>query len=82
MPAKIRRPLTSLKWITTEELAARWGLSPRHIALLAARGRIPGKKIGTMWIIPADVERPEPMKKGRRRKDDIRLCPCQHPRPE
>lgn len=70
MPAKIRRPLTSLNWLTTEELAARWGLTPRHIALLAARGRIPGKKIGTMWIIPADVERPAPMKKGRRPRHD------------
>lgn len=69
MPAKIRRPLTSPRWITTEELAARWQMHPRSVALLLSRGRIPGKKIGGMWIIPADVQRPEPRKKGRPRHD-------------
>lgn len=69
MPAKIRRPLTSLRWITTGELAARWGVCPRHIALLLSRGRIPGKKVGSVWIIPADVQRPEPGRKGRPRHD-------------
>ena len=67
MPAKIKRPLTSLKWITTEELAARWGVTPAQISHMLRRGYIPGKKLGDVWIIPADVERPEPPKRGRPR---------------
>lgn len=82
MPVKIKRPLTSLKWITTDELAARWGITPAQISYMLRHGYIPGKKLGDMWIIPSDVKRPEPRKKGRPRKDDIRICPCQHPRPE
>lgn len=69
MPAKIKRPLTSLKWVTTEELAKRWGVTAKHITYLLDRGRIPGKRLGNVWIIPADVERPEPRKRGRRRHD-------------
>lgn len=71
MPVKIKRPLTSLKWITTEELAARWGVTPKHITYLLDRGRILGKKVGNVWIIPADVERPEPRKRWRRRHDTM-----------
>lgn len=71
MPAKIKRPLTSLKWITTEELAARWSVTAKHITYLLDRGRIPGKKVGNVWIIPADVERPAPRKKGRPRRDTV-----------
>ena len=71
MPVKIKRPLTSLKWITTEELAARWGMTPAQISHMLRRGYIPGKKLGDVWIIPADVERPEPRKRGRRRHDTM-----------
>ncbi len=69
MPAKIKRPLTSLKWIATDELAARWGVTPAQISYMLRHGHITGKKLGDVWIIPADVERPEPRKRGRRRQD-------------
>ena len=54
MPAKIKRPLTSLKWITTDELAARWGVTAKHITYLLDRGRARGCAFGrgcTRWEV-------------------------------
>ncbi len=46
--------------ISTKEAAARWGISQRRIAMLAACGRIPGAVlIGKSWFIPADAAKPE-----------------------
>lgn len=64
MPVKIKRPLTSLKWVTTEELAKRWHLRPDSVRLMIRDGRIPGKKVGKTWIIPADVQYPDRRKRG------------------
>lgn len=64
MPVKIKRPLTSLNWVTTEELAKRWHLHLASVRLMIRDGRIPGKKIGKMWIIPADVKYPDRRKRG------------------
>lgn len=62
MPAKIKRLLTSPAWVTTEELAKRWNVGVRTIRAMIKVGRIPAKKIGTMWIIPADVQYPDRLK--------------------
>lgn len=75
MPAKIKRPLTSPAWVTTEELAAWWGMNPKSIGNMIRDGRLPGKLIGGMYIIPANVKRPERRKKGRRPNDTMRQDP-------
>lgn len=59
MPVKIRRALTSPAWVTTEELADWWGMSPKSIGNMIRAGRLPGKLIGGTYIIPANVKRPE-----------------------
>lgn len=64
MPVKIKRPLTSLNWVTTEELAKRWHVQIVTVRGMIRDGRIPGKKIGQTWIIPADVQYPERRKRG------------------
>lgn len=64
MPVKIKRPLTSLNWVTTEELAKRWHVQIVTVRGMIRDGRIPGKKIGKMWIIPADVQYPDRRKRG------------------
>ena len=71
MPAKIKRTLTSPAWVTTEELAAWWGMNPKSIGNMIRDGRLPGKLIGGMYIIPANVKRPEPRKKGRPKRDTV-----------
>lgn len=59
MPVKIKRPLTLLNCVTTEELAKRWHVEVRTIRAMIKAGRIPAKKIETTYIIPADVQYPD-----------------------
>lgn len=47
-------------YVSIREMAEKWNLTPRRIQVLCVTGRIPGAgKIGNMWAIPADAERPE-----------------------
>lgn len=68
MADRLRRPLTSPAWVTTEELAAQWNMSIKTISAMVRDGRLPGKLISGMYIIPANAKRPE--RRKRRRKDD------------
>lgn len=48
-----------MKYLTTFEVAKKWGLSARRVGILCACDRIPGvQKAGRMWIIPEDAEKP------------------------
>ena len=50
--------------MTAAETAGKWGITPRQVQLLCAKGRIPGAvRFGHAWVIPADAEKP---KDGRR----------------
>ena len=41
------------------EAAVKWGISERRVQKLCEAGRIPGvSKIGYMWLIPKDAEKP------------------------
>lgn len=41
------------------DFAEQWGISPRTVRNMCAKGKIPGaEKIGRDWIIPANAERP------------------------
>ena len=41
------------------EAAVKWGISERWVQKLCEAGRIPGvSKIGYMWLIPKDAEKP------------------------
>jgi len=45
---------------TCRQMAAEWGISTRAVNELCKRGRIPGAvKVGTVWQIPDQVERPK-----------------------
>ena len=56
--------------MTTAEAAEKWGITPRQVQLLCAKGRIPGAvRFGHAWVIPADAEKP---KDGRSEKTNNR----------
>ena len=61
----VRRLLLSPEWVTVEELAAQWRMNPKTVSEMVRDGRVPGKKIGNRYIIPANVKRPEYRKRGR-----------------
>lgn len=54
-----------MNYITTKEVAAKWGISDRRVLQYCNAGRIPGAvKMGNTWIVPQDAEKP---KDGRRK---------------
>ena len=48
-----------MKYITVKEAAEKWNLSTRRVQILCTGGRIKGAdRIGNMWVIPHDAEKP------------------------
>jgi DNA adenine methylase len=46
--------------ITAKEAAKTWNITPRRIAVLCSENRIAGaERIGKMWLIPKDAQKPE-----------------------
>ncbi len=55
-----------MEYITANQASKKWKISQRRVQILCSEGRIPGVfKLGEVWAIPADVEKPE----DKRRKD-------------
>ena len=48
-----------MDYISAPEAAKKWGISERRVRKLCADSRIPDiSKIGYMWLIPKDAEKP------------------------
>lgn len=48
-----------MEYMSCPEAAAKWGISERRGQILCKENRIPGvSKIGYMWLIPKDAEKP------------------------
>ena len=48
-----------MKYLSIAQTAERWGISTRRIQILCGEGRVPGAiRIGTVWGIPEDAEKP------------------------
>lgn len=47
-------------YMTIKEASQKWGIGDRRINALCIEGRIPGAtKLGNMWAIPSDAEKPQ-----------------------
>ena len=47
-------------YLSIREVAEKWNLTPRRVQVLCVTGRIEGAgKIGNVWAIPADANRPD-----------------------
>ena len=45
--------------MTVKQAAEKWGISERRVQILCKENRISGvSKIGYMWLIPKDAEKP------------------------
>ena len=52
--------------ISVQTAAQKWGLSERRIQKLCVEGRIRGAvRMGRMWLIPKDAQKPDDMRKQR-----------------
>ena len=47
-------------FMTIKEASEKWGISERRIRTLCTEGRIEGAtKIGPLWTIPSEIQKPE-----------------------
>ena len=50
-------------YVSIKEVAEKWRLTPRRVQVLCVNGRIKGAgKIGGVWAIPADAQRPSDLR--------------------
>ena len=48
------------EYMTIKQAAQKWGIGERRINTLCQEGRIEGaSKLGNIWIIPANAEKPK-----------------------
>lgn len=48
-----------MDYMTLKEASEKWGVTPRRINYYCAADRIPGAvKMGTVWLIPKDSQKP------------------------
>lgn len=53
-----------MEYLTTTEMAAKWEISSRRIAILCEQNRIDGAiKKGKMWLIPFNAVKPNDARK-------------------
>lgn len=46
-------------YMTINEVAEKWSISPRGVRAMCLEGKIPqAAKLGRIWVIPSEVERP------------------------
>lgn len=51
---------TMLNYMTVKEAGEKWGIGSRMVTLYCVAGRVKGaEKIGNMWLLPKDAEKPE-----------------------
>ena len=49
-----------MNYLSTTEMAEKWGIGRRRIQVLCSNDRIPGAAlVGNTWIIPEDAEKPK-----------------------
>lgn len=63
-----------MEFLSISQTAEKWGLTRRRVQVLCSEGRIAGAmKVGTVWIIPADAEKPKDarVKNGKYKKKGL-----------
>lgn len=63
-----------MQYLSTFEVAKKWNISARRVALLCSESRIEGaQKAGNNWIIPANAQKPldARIKTGKYRKVQV-----------
>ena len=49
-----------MEYMSINQAAQEWGITPRRIQVLCAQNRIEGVcRIGNVWAIPKDAQKPE-----------------------
>ena len=47
-------------FLTTKQVAVKWGVSSRRVAVLCEQGRVDSaEKVGGVWLIPPEAKKPK-----------------------
>lgn len=58
-------------YITVEEAAMKWGITPRQVQILCKTNRIDGAtRMSRIWIIPCDADKPTSRKRKVEHRND------------
>ena len=57
-----------MEYLTTSEIAERWGITARRVQVLCKEGRVDGAVYKGVWLIPADAKKPEDPRKAKRKQ--------------
>lgn len=58
-------------YITAQEAAKRWGVTPRQVQILCKENRIAGAtRMSRIWVIPEGAEKPTKSSPAKARKKD------------
>lgn len=61
-----------MEYLTTSEMAVKWGISERRVRKLCDEKRVVGAiKKGFIWLIPADAIKPDNPRKHHEECNDI-----------
>lgn len=60
-----------MEYMSCPEAGKKWGISERRVQKLCEENRIPGvSRIGNMWLIPKDAEKPADSRRKENKKDN------------
>lgn len=58
-----------MEYLTTAELAEKWEISQRRVAIYCKEGRIEGAVLkGRTWLIPKESQKPEDPRKNNKKQ--------------
>lgn len=58
-----------MDFLTSSEIAEKWGISSRRVTILCNEGRITGAIMkGNIWLIPSNAEKPLEKQRGRKKQ--------------
>ena len=70
-----------MKYLSTFEVAEKWGISHRRVGILCNENRIPGaQRAGGRWIIPENAEKPADARVKRGAEHGAQILIRQHQR--
>lgn len=54
------RRIINMEYLTSAEIAEKWNVSQRRVAVFCKEGRVDGAVLkGRMWMIPLDAKKPD-----------------------
>lgn len=63
-----------MDYLTSAEIAEKWNISQRRVAIYCKEGRIEGAVLkGRMWMIPSGAKKPEDPRKVHKHTQNIEI---------